>query len=430
MRVVVIGGGICGLAIASRLSRRGESVTVLEASDQLGGLGTFFKDGDNWIDRFYHCIMPTDDHLLGLLDDLGIRDRVYWKRTRMGFLVGHRHFAFNTPFDLLRFTPLSFFQRLRLGVVSLLLRRLGEGKDLDNVRTEDWLRGLFGDAIWQAVWKPLFHSKFGDHASELPALYLWQRLGRESNVADRGYPRGGYKTIIDALASSIEDANGDVRVSAPVSKLEEGGDSMTVRLADGSEVEADWVVSTVPLPLLRQMTTGTALEGAYRDPALPYQGVVNALFFLSRPLEGFYWTPVLDCGTEFDGVVEMSALVDTEQFGGRHLVYVMKYTDRESDLFLEPEESIGDRWTQQLVSIYPNLPLQPEDVVDVKVFKAPFVEPAYPLGYTAMKPDFRVAGSRLLLATSAQVYPHITAWNSSVRLAEELVEHLYACSGA
>ena len=430
MRVVVIGGGICGLAAAVRLAKQGAEVTVLEAGEQLGGLGTFFKDGDNWIDRFYHCIMPTDEHLLGLLDEIGIRDRVYWKKTRMGFLVNHDHFSFNTPLDLLRFTPLPFLQRLRLGVVSLLLRRLGEGKDLDNLRTEDWLKSLFGDAIWQAVWKPLFHSKFGDHASELPALYLWQRLGRESNVADRGYPRGGYKSIIDALSAYIEREGGDVRTGAPVKNIRESADGIVVELGDNTVVEADWAISTVPLPLLRQITAGSSLEGAYRDPELPYQGVVNALFFLARPLEGFYWTPVLDCGTEFDGVVEMSTLVDAEQFGDRHLAYVMKYTDRESELFLEPEQSIAQRWTKQLIDIYPNLPLTAEDILDVKVFKAPFVEPAYPLGYGSMKPDVRVGSSRLLLATTAQVYPNITAWNSSVRMAGEVVDFLKSCTSA
>lgn len=39
----VIGGGISGLAIAYWLSKSGTPVTLYEASDQLGGLGTFFN---------------------------------------------------------------------------------------------------------------------------------------------------------------------------------------------------------------------------------------------------------------------------------------------------------------------------------------------------------------------------------------------------
>ncbi|MER6799449.1 FAD-dependent oxidoreductase, partial [Amycolatopsis mediterranei] len=221
--VAVIGGGICGLAAAHRLVRRGTRVTLLEGSDQLGGLGTFFADGDQWAERFYHCIMPSDASLLALLGELGLRDAVQWRETTMGMVVDGRRHPFNSPLDLLRFSPLRLHDRVRFGVVSLLLRRLGRGRDLDNLRTEDWLRGLYGDVVWERLFAPMFGSKFGPSFGDVPALYLWQRLGRERNVATRGYPDGGYKTIIDALRASIEGAGGVVRTSAPVRRLHSTG---------------------------------------------------------------------------------------------------------------------------------------------------------------------------------------------------------------
>src|SRR5688500_5447188 len=141
-RVVVIGGGICGLATAHRLAREGMAVTLLEASDQLGGLGTFFTSRGRSVERFYHCVMPTDTALLALLDEVGLRESVGWNPTTMGMVVEGEHRSFNSALDLLRFRPLSLVNRIRFGVVSLLLRRLGKGKDLDGMRTEDWLRGL------------------------------------------------------------------------------------------------------------------------------------------------------------------------------------------------------------------------------------------------------------------------------------------------
>ena len=147
-KITVLGGGICGLAVAHRLARSGAEVTLLEGSDQLGGLGTFTPWREGWVERFYHCVMPTDDDLLGLLDEVGLRERVAWRRTSMGMVVDGRHHPFNSALDLLRFTPLLLRDRVRFGVVSLLLRRLGKGKDLDRLRTEDWLRGLYGDRVW------------------------------------------------------------------------------------------------------------------------------------------------------------------------------------------------------------------------------------------------------------------------------------------
>lgn len=420
-RVVVIGGGICGLATAHRLVREGLPVTLLEASDQLGGLGTFFSSRGRWVERFYHCVMPSDSALLALLDEVGLKDEVEWRPTGMGMVVDGVHRPFNSALDLLRFTPLRLTDRIRFGVVSLLLRRLGRGRDLDRTRTEDWLRGLYGDRVWSLLLAPLFGAKFGPAFGDVPALYLWQRLGRESNAAVRGYPAGGYKSVIDALRASIEAGGGEVRTSAPVRRLEAAGDRVVVTLDGGETVEARHAVSTVPLPALRAIADD-ALAARLPDVRLPYQGVVNALFFLRKPLSGHYWAPVLRSGADFDGVIEMTPLAGSARYGDRHLVYVMRYTGRESALYREDEAVIARRWTEQLLGIHKGLTAA--DVDEVRVFKAPFVEPVYPLGYLTDKPSAEVPGTPLLLATTAHVYPNVTSWNSSVELSGSVTDLL------
>lgn len=418
--VVVVGGGISGLAAAHRLTRAGVGVTLLEASDQLGGLGTFFEREGRTVERFYHCVMPSDEHLLPLLDELGLADTVTWAPTYMGMVVeGERH-PFNTALDLLRFTPLTFLQRVRFGLVSVLLRSLGRGKDLDNLRIEDWLRRLYGEVIWERIFSPMMGSKFGAKFGDVPALYIWQRLGREKNVAVRGYPSGGYESIIDALRAAIEAGGGVIRTGAPVAALATGADGVTVDLASGERITGDWAISTLPLPTLRAVAD-EVLAPALPTVQLEYQGVVNVLFFLRRGLDGHYWAPVLHSGTDFDGVIEMSALNGTHD--GLHLVYAMHYCDRTSELYRTDPEEIARRWTAQLLATYPDL-LTADDVVDVRVFTAPFVEPVYPLGYAATKPAAEVPGTRLLLATTAQIYPEVTSWNSSTGLSNRVVDGL------
>lgn len=422
-RVVVIGGGISGLAAAHRLAGHGLAVTLLESSDQLGGLGTFFRHEDRWLERFYHCVMPTDDHLLPVLRELGIPVR--WAPTTMGMVVDGVRRPFNTALDLLRFRPLTLPQRVRFGVVSLLLRRLGRGRDLDNLRTEDWLRRLYGDVVWERLFRPMFGSKFGPEFGDVPALYLWQRLGRERNVATRGYPEGGYRAVVAALRRSIESRGGVVRTGTPVRRIACDGATVRVTPDDGGGVvEAEWCVSTVPLPLLATLADDD-LARRLPPSELRYQGVVNAVFFLRRPLDGHYWTSVLHSGTGFDGVIEMSALTGPETYGGRHLVYVMHYADRSSPLFAEDEAAIAARWTAELLRLYPDR-IGEADVAAVRVFRAPFVEPVYPLGYAARRPDAEVPGTPVWLATTAQIYPEVTSWNSSTGLAREVADALYA----
>ncbi len=423
-RVAIIGGGIAGMTSALDLASESREVILLEASDQLGGLGTFFQSKGQWIDRFYHSITKTDEHLQGLIDELGLTDQLYWKPTGMGMIVGDRHYPFNGPLDLLRFDVLSLPDRLRLGVTSQLLRWLGEGKELDSITVEDWLRPLCGEAVWSRVWQPLFEVKFGPRASVLPALYIWSRMGRESNTAIRGYLRCGLKGMIDSLGQTITKRGGQIRKNCTVRRLEKSARGVRVTLADDESIDCDAVIATVSIPLLGKLAGDSDLAARIPRQDVPYMGVVVVPFFLSRPLEGFYWSPVLESAAGFNGVIETSALIDRAQYGDRHLAYGMRYCDRDTELFGTDDDLIRETWSSHLVQVYEAQGLRREHILETHVFKAPFVEPAYSVGYGTRVPPFQVEGTRLFLASTAQAYPNVTSWNWSIHVARQAVRRL------
>ena len=211
-RIGIIGGGIAGLTTAYRLALQGHSVDLFESSGELGGLGTFFEYQGHEIDRFYHCIMPSDDHLLRLIQDVGLGEALYWRHTTMGMVHRERHYPFNTAWDLLRYHPLRLPQRLRLGLMTVLLRHLGNDAQLDYTPMGEWLSRLFGRHLWKTFWQPMFAAKFGDSAGALPALYLKKRMGRESNVGPRGYLQGGLHRFIQTIAQAIRQAGGQIHL--------------------------------------------------------------------------------------------------------------------------------------------------------------------------------------------------------------------------
>ena len=100
----------------------------------------------------------------------------------------------------------------------------------------------------------------------------------------------------------------------------------------------------------------------------------------------------------------------------------MNYIHRTDPLFNKPEHEILDSYIIGLKKLFPDL--QDEDIVDRFLFRAPFVEPLYTVGYQKRKPPTVLIPGKLYMATTAQVYPDVTSWNGSVGLARKTVDQI------
>lgn len=426
--VAVVGGGIGGLASAHFLAAAGARVSLFEASDQLGGLGTFFPYRDTFLERFYHCMLPTDRHLLGVLRDVGLEDQTYWKETSFGFLRDGRLYGLNTPLELLRFAPLPVRDRLRVGLTGLW-GSLCSARGLDDVTCEAWLTRLSGRRAFETFWKPMLQAKFGDRYHEVPALWFWTRFNREKGGKRerKGYIRGGYKRIAETLAAAIEARGGAVRLQAPVANLDLAEDGRPLLRVEGEEPRAfDRVVFTAPLFHLRKAAAGGRLGPAVDrvDAGIDMQGVVNAVLMLRRGFTKHYWVAAIDEGIPFQGIVESTTLLDKRDTAGVHLVYLMNYVHRTEPRFQQDDDEILDAYLAGLRRLFPDL--RDEDVIDRYVFRSPFVEPLYTTGYQQRKPPAVLVPGRVYLATTTQVYPEVTSWNGATGLARRVVDALLA----
>lgn len=429
-RVAVIGGGIGGLASAHFLLQHGYVPVVLEASDRLGGLGTHFQHHGITLDRFYHVILDSDFELCSLISELGLADRLVWRNTGMGFHIGGTLYGFNSPLDVLRFRALPLSDRLRTGLGALYITQLKrKALDLDEVHARDWLQRIFGPRIFTRIWEPLLRAKFGERLDTVPAYWVWNTLTREKNGKQevKGYLRGGYQLLAETLGQSIVSAGGEVRLHSPVNEIEAQNGRVVVRTVEREE-RFDAVVSTLPLPLLAKIARGE-VANAVPLPDLKYQGVVNALVISRQRLERFYWTIVVDPSFPFQGVVETTHVIPSEWIGDRHLIYVMNYCEVGSEPYNRSDELIKRQAIAGLSNLYPGF--SPSDVEDVYAFRAPRVEPVWSVGYLKKRPAPQIGRSRLFISTTAQAYPRVTAWNTSVGLARETVAALVsALSGA
>jgi protoporphyrinogen oxidase len=407
--VAVIGGGISGLVSAYRLLQQGYGVTVFEADAELGGLGGTFE----------HVMLPSDGDLLGLLEELGMSRQVIWRETSMGFLHQKQVYPFNTALDLLRYGGLSVPARLRTALGAAYASKVvRDPAGLDEISVAEWLERIFGTEAFLQLWRPLLRAKFGDCYDTVPALWFWSRLHREKAAGPerKGYPAGGYRGIAARLQREIERLGGKIRLRMPVYALKDLPDGMEV-VAEGKVEQFDSAISTMPLPQLFKISRGP-LTRLIPQTDLAYMGVVNVVVILRQQLQKHYWNAIVNRGYPFQGMVETTNAVPLGHTGGRHLVYFLNYAAQNSETYNLTDAAL--KW-QALKSVRDFNPALGENAIeDMKVFRAPYVEPVWKMGYQSEVPSMRVGASHLYLATTAQAYPKVNSWNTMTGLANEV----------
>ncbi|HEU5154226.1 MAG TPA: FAD-dependent oxidoreductase, partial [Gemmatimonadales bacterium] len=254
--VGVVGGGVLGMTLALRLRRSGHSVTVIEGTTSTGGLAAPQSIGGFTWDRFYHVILMSDGNLRGLLEELGLADRLRWGTTRTGFYTDAKLFSLSTSLEFLRFPPLNLVDKARLAATILYASRIRDGSQLESVPVTDWLGQLSGRRTLERIWIPLLKSKLGENYRLASAAFIWAIIARmyaarRSGLKREmfGYVEGGYAEVLPRLRERLEAEGVQFRcgsAAATVRTLKDSADGATVRLANGETLHFDDAVLTVP----------------------------------------------------------------------------------------------------------------------------------------------------------------------------------------
>ena len=416
---MVIGGGFCGLAAAYELGRRGIRATVLERDAAVGGLAGSFTAGGARLEKFYHHWFTHDVHVMNLIEELGQSDRVLLRPTRTGTYYAHRFFKLSTPADLLRFSPLPFRDRLRLGLLALRARRVRDWRALEDRTAADWLRAMGGERVYQVVWEPLLQGKFGDLAEEVAAVWFWNKLKLRGGSRGKGgeerlaYYRGGFAALADTLAAAIRGQGGAVRTSTPVNGLRVAAGRVTGVVTPEATVAADGVIATPALPIADLVAPHVAGEYVRRLRRIRYLANVCVVLELDRSLSDLYWLNVNDPGFPFVGVIEHTNFEPASTYGGRHVVYLSRYLPASDELYRMPERAAVAFTLEHLRRMFPDL--TDDRILAAHVWRARYAQPVVECGYRRLIPALRTPLANLLLATMAQIYPEDRGTNYAIR---------------
>jgi protoporphyrinogen oxidase len=416
----VLGAGALGLTAALRLSQGGDRVSVLERETLPGGLAAGFEVAPGtWLEKFYHHLFRSDRHAAGLIEELGLSERLEWHAPVTATLVGGRQRQLDSPVSLLGFSPLPIVDRLRMGAVLASLRAMPNPRLLEGQTAAVWIRRWMGERSYETVWEPLLRGKFGETAPEIAMPWFWARVHHRSRQL--GYLRGGFQQLYDRLDARIRELGGETRYGTTVQSVRTDGDGFLVETDAGTE-RFDRVVSTFATRLTARLVPELPQTWRDRHEWGRAYGAHCVVLALDRPLTSVYWLNVNDPGFPFMALVEHTNYLPAYAYGGRHLVYLGNYRPMEDPLMTAPLDAILGEFLPHLERINPSF--ERSWVTDAWSFAAPFAQPIVTVDYRDHIPPFHTPIPGLWVASMFQVYPHDRGQNYSIELAGRLVARI------
>lgn len=418
---VIVGAGFTGLTAALELSRKGKKVLILESDSTPGGLaGTFeFKDGVS-VEKFYHHWFDNDVYVPKLVKSLGLEGEIVIMPSKTGMYFNGRHWRLSTPLDLLRFKPLSFIDRIRLGLLVLQVRRVKDWKAIEHLSIREWLEPLCGKNVFRVVWQPLLENKFSIFSDAINAVWMWKKLVLRGSTRDSkggeqlAYFKGGFGRLAQAMAAEIAQLGGEIRYGTPVIGMRTDAKQITsLRTSDG-EVHAKHYLFTPAFPIIANIFEDSAeIEWLTRLRRVKYLANACLVLQLDRSLSDTYWLNVNDPGFPFVGVIEHTNFDSPENYDGKHIVFLSRYLAKEDPLWGYDDEKYISFALEHLKRMFPDL--DRSWVLDFRIWRADFAQPVTERGYSSYVPGRETPYSNAWISTMAQIYPEDRGTNYAIR---------------
>ena len=435
-RVVVIGGGLAGLAASYDLARAGHRVVLLEAAPDFGGLASSFRLEGHPIERFYHFICRTDQDLLTLVDELGLGPKLHWRQTHTAFYYNGRHYPFGSPFDLLRFSAVPWWQRIRFGLHVTYSRYRSQWRWLDQIPAKPWLIECIGEQAYQVIWHPLLKVKFGDYHDQISAAWIWHRIWRVAASRRSMFEREmfgclefGTATLVDPLVTWLRaQPNVELRTGVRVRPIEIHDGRVTEVYAGDERIPCDAVISTVALPILDRLVPNQSDPYFERARQVKYIGLVCMLLSLKRPFSRNFWTNINDPRISFNGIIEQSTLNENLQRAGLNVVYVPFYLPTTEPRYGATDQDLFTEYTAMLKLMNPEFSAR--WIKEYHVFRTPHAQPVFTTNFVHLMPNHRTPIRGLYVTDSTQFYPEDRTISQAIRQGRTAAAMIMADLGA
>ncbi|MEP7175714.1 MAG: FAD-dependent oxidoreductase, partial [Gemmatimonadales bacterium] len=344
--VVVLGGGLSGVAAAYTLARAGiRDITVIERGPTLGGLAGSFEREGHFYPLGYHHILHRDRTLLFFLDLIGALPDVRWRRVRMLFNLGGRSYDLGSPGGFLAF-PMSL--RDKAGFVRLMLKAFGQRdwSDWQDRSAADLVDTYAGAGTRTALFERLTRLKFELPCDEVSGAWLGARLHFREGSAPLGYiPEANWtKVLCDGVTRLLAEEGVKVRLNATVTRLATAdGRVREAELTTGERVGGDLFISTIPTEVYLRLLAGDRTPEVER---IRYSALISVVCATRQAVDDrAYWINLASLDRTACGIFLLSSLNPTIGRPGDSCVnFVTHLRGRDRPLFHASDDELLSRY--------------------------------------------------------------------------------------
>lgn len=416
--MAILGGGVTGLVAAYRLAQQGKSIILIEKETTLGGLARGFKSsGWDWpLDYAYHHLFASDKDILDLARELNHPIEFHPPITSSLYHINDKliTLALDTPLDLLKFPLLSFFERVRMGVVLALLKLSPFIPAIyERLTLAEFMRKTVGEKAYEVMFGELMRKKYGKYAENILASFIWTRINKRSKSL--GYPQGGFQSLIDTLVRSLKEQGVELVSGVTIASATKTNEGFEITHDKSTTpIIATKLISTLPTPTMVKVCS-TLFSDSEKEKfqGLQYLSAMTLILETDKPiLKDTYWLSL--CVPEIPGlvVIQHTNYISSSHYGGKHLLYIGNY--------LEQSDKLLQMSTSELVAFYtPHLQRiahSPFEISNSFSFKAHFAQPIFNKEFICSIPTFTTSTKDFFVANLDMTYPYDRGTNYAVSL--------------
>jgi zeta-carotene desaturase len=364
--VIVIGGGLAGLAAGVALAESGWRVRLFEQRPFLGGRATSYvlPDGGH-VDNCQHvtlgCCTNLDDFYrrIGAAGKIKFFDRLLFldPQGRRGEMqAGFMPAPFHLTGSFAAFAPLTLLDKLSIARAMLdILRTKGKPSDLQEnggISMLEWLRRRHQTkrAI-ERFWRVVLVSALDEELDRTDARFgvdvFWKAFLSNSTGYRMGVPAVPLADLYDGCKSEIERRGGEVILRAPVRGLKMDNSELAgVRFDEGRKESSDAYVFAVPHVTLTELLPESVRQS---DPLLAnldrikVSPITGVHFWFDRQVMDEPFLTLLDTTTQW--IFNKTALYADSNAKGKSASggqYLQLVISASYDLLQKPRQEIID----------------------------------------------------------------------------------------